>query len=58
MDRLIVIAIIVVGLAGCRDWKWSPEVTPEDARVCAPAYYHYDCLRALGYKPVTVYEEK
>lgn len=58
MGRLIVLAVTAMGLLGCPDWKWSPDVTPEDARVCAPAYYHNDCLRALGYKPVTVYEEK
>jgi hypothetical protein len=43
-------ALIAAGFFGCGDCDWSPPVKPEDARLCAPAYYQNSCREALGYK--------
>jgi hypothetical protein len=32
------------------DMVWTPALTKEDVRLCAPAEYPRDCYRTLGYK--------
>ncbi len=41
---------LVLLALGCPDYGPCPPPKREDLRLCAPAHYQSDCLRALGYQ--------